>query len=573
VAVNHSSRHRFLVSLFLSITITRPAKGIDLHTIDPWFLQASLTAPQGASGDYFSSSVAVSGDTAVVGAWGENNATGAAYVYTRSGSVWTQVAKLTPSDAAPSDYFGSAVAVNGDTVLAGAWAKSGGMGAAYVFVRSGTVWSQQAKLTAADAAAHDNFGRSVALSGGTVVVGAPNEGTTGAAYVFSRSGAAWVQQAKLTASDAAPYDGFGSSVAINGDAAIIGAAVHASYRGAAYVFVRSGTGWSQQAKLTASDGAAFDEFGYSAALDGETAVVGAFYHANYKGSVYVFVRNGSVWSEQAELMATDGVSHDQFGGSVALTGDTAIVGASGKAGFSGAAYVFQRIGSVWIQQAELRAPNSKQFDSVGSAVSLSAGTVLAGAGGRANGTGACFVYTNLPMAASLSLSASTGSPLMQLTLKGSGFAPAETVLLAYNGGSQVPLGTVTADGGGTFTATVRLPLVQYSSGLMAAIGRTSGLTGAANFAVAPRLVMNPGSGSAGSNVVAQGLGFGAGEKVDVYWAATSQLLGTATADNTGSFYQTGGLIFRIPLGSAGAKAVAGRGQTTSAVGVGYVAVR
>jgi hypothetical protein len=291
-------------------------------------------------------------------------------VFTRSGGVWSQQAQLTASDGAAYDYFGRAVALNaaGDTAIVGASTHAVGanseQGSAYVFTRGGGVWSQQAQLTASDGAGVYWLGHSVALNaaGDTAIVGAygSNVGANnqGSAYVFARSGGIWSQQAQLTASDGAASDYFGRSVALNaaGDTAIVGAYhddVGANVvQGSAYVFAPSAGNWIQQAKLTASDGAKGDEFGGSVALNaaGDTAIVGACLDdvgANiYQGSAYVFARSGGVWSQQVKLTASDGAAYDYFGVSVALNaaGDTAIVGAPrddvGANANQGSAYFF-----------------------------------------------------------------------------------------------------------------------------------------------------------------------------------------------------------------------------------------
>ncbi len=326
-----------------------------------WTQQTKFAASDGAAQDWFGGSVALSGDTALVGADGDDDARGSqcgsAYVFTRSGTTWTQQAKLTAHDGAAAYYFGSSVALSGDTALVGAYYDDG-KGSAYVFTRSGTAWTQQAKLTAADGAATDWFGSAVALSGDIAIIGSErdddNGSDSGSAYVYTRSGTAWTQQAKLTAADGATTDYFGTSVALFGDTALVGA-----YRdddkgtdsGSAYVFSRSGTAWTQQAKLTAGDGAAYDNFGYSVALSGDTALVGA-YGDDGNGSAYVFTRFGIAWNQQAKLIAADGAAGDYFGVSVALSGETALVGASGDDGpgtwgvpadGQGSAYVFTLI--------------------------------------------------------------------------------------------------------------------------------------------------------------------------------------------------------------------------------------
>lgn len=289
---------------------------------------------------------------------------GSAYVFIRSGITWSLQAKLTAADGAPVDLFGYSVALAADTVVFGAKFDDddvGGVdsGSAYVFTRSGTTWSLQAKLTASDGAAGDQFGYSVAISGDTVVITAyaddddANGIDSGSAYVFTRSGTTWSQQAKLTSGDAAAGDLFGVRVALSGDTALIGARFdddNGEDSGSAYVFTRAGTTWSQQAKLAASDGAAGDWFGYGVALSGDTALIGAHFGDNSvsgvdSGSVYVFTRSGTIWSEHAKLTASDGAAGDQFGGRVALSVDTALIGArldddEVKGVDSGSAYVF-----------------------------------------------------------------------------------------------------------------------------------------------------------------------------------------------------------------------------------------
>ncbi len=366
--------------------------------------QAQLTAGDGAAGDYFGYSVALAGDTALVGAYandvGANADQGAAYVFTRSGASWSQQAQLTAGDGAAGDYFGYSVALAGDTALVGAYANDVGanadQGAAYVFTRSGASWSQQAQLTAGDGAAGDYFGDSVALAGDVALVGAYTNDVganadQGAAYVFTRSGTSWSQQAQLTAGDGAAGDYFGDSVALAGDVALVGAYTNDvganANQGSAYVFTRSGASWSQQAQLTAGDGAAGDYFGYSVALAGDTALVGAVTDdvgaAVNQGSAYVFTRSGTSWSQQAQLTAGDGAAGDVFGYSVALAGDTALVGAYGNGiganALQGSAYVFTRSGASWSQQAQLTAGDGAAGDYFGYSVALAGDTALVGA--------------------------------------------------------------------------------------------------------------------------------------------------------------------------------------------------
>jgi hypothetical protein len=359
-----------------------------------------LTASDAASGDRLGISVALSGDTVLVGAYRENEGgsrAGSAYVFTRNGTSWYEQAKLIASDAANYDEFGFSVALSGDTALVGAHHKEHGgepwVGSAYVFVRNGTTWSEQAKLTASDAASSDSFGISVALSGDIALVGAYGDDhaggvNAGSVYVFVRDGTDWSEQVKLTASDAVAMAQFGQSVALLGDTALVGApSGGTTSSGSAYVFVRDGTRWPEQAKLAASDTAADDWFGVSVALSGDTALVGANLddHAGGldAGSAYVFVRNGVSWSEQAKLTASDAEIRDRFGVSVALSGDTALVGANldDHAGnpWAGSAYAFFRSGADWFEQPSLTASDEAAEDQFGVSLTLSGDTAVVGA--------------------------------------------------------------------------------------------------------------------------------------------------------------------------------------------------
>ena len=263
-----------------------------------------ILASDGAAGDQFGFSVAISGDTAVIGSFGDDDngsSSGSATVFTRTGSTWTQQAKFLPSDGAANDRFGWSVAVYGDTVLIGSYQDDDNgpnSGSATVFTRTGSTWTQQAKLLPSDGAASDNFGFSVAVNGDTALIGShgddDNGSFSGSATVFTRTGSTWTQQAKLTPGDGAASDRFGYSVAIVGDTAVIG-----SYQdddngpssGSATVFTRTGSTWTQQAKLLPSDGATVDLFGLSVAIAGDTALIGSFAdddNGSDSGSAYTF---------------------------------------------------------------------------------------------------------------------------------------------------------------------------------------------------------------------------------------------------------------------------------------------
>jgi len=366
--------------------------------------QTQLTAPDGAASDWFGFSVALSGDTALVGAEldavGAHAYQGSAYVFTRTGTIWTLQQHLTAGDGDASDGFGWAVALSGDTALIAApYADIGAntaQGAAYVFARSGTTWTQQQKLTAGDGDAMDEFGYSVAVSGDTSLVGARwddlGTGTRqGSAYVFTRSGTTWTQQgAALTADDGATDDEFGSSVALSGDTALVGAPYADiganTAQGSAYVFTRSGAAWTFEQKLIAGDGDANDCFGWAVALSGDTALIAAPWAVVgevHQGSAYAFVRSGTTWTRQAQLTAADGAFDDEFGSSVALSGDAALVGGRyhdvGTNTDQGTAYAFARSGTTWTRPAQLTAADGASDDEFGSSVALSGDTALVGA--------------------------------------------------------------------------------------------------------------------------------------------------------------------------------------------------
>jgi FG-GAP repeat/Thrombospondin type 3 repeat len=373
--------------------------------------EQKLTASDGGAGDSFGISVAIDGDTMVVGAdtddVGTNGDQGSAYVFVRSGGVWVQQLKLTAGDGASSDHFGVSVAISGDTLIVGAYLDDVGtnqnQGSAYVFVRSDGVWVQQQKLTASDGASGDGFGGSVALDGDTLVVGTYGDdigtnGNQGSAYVFVRSGGVWSQQQKLTAIDGSMGDQFGFSVALSGDTLVAGAyfdEVSGNVdQGSTYMFVRSGGVWSQQQKLTASDGSQGDQFGFSVALGGDTLVVGANRDDDGaspdQGSAYVFVRSDGVWSQQQKLTASDRSGGDQFGVSVALDGDTLAVGAEIDTVSvnlnKGSAYVVVRNGGVWSERQKLTASDGAAFDKFGVSVAIGPDLLVSGAAGDDVGT-------------------------------------------------------------------------------------------------------------------------------------------------------------------------------------------
>lgn len=313
-----------------------------------WIEQERLTASDAAAGDFFGYSVAVDGDTAVVGAYTANHSglsdPGAAYVFVRSCEAWTQQAKLTAADASDLAQFGRAVAINGDTILIGAQGVDvlgdTNVGAAYVYVRNGDTWSQQAWLTAPDGGQSHLFGRSVAISGNSAIVGAPRFETaggieTGAAYVFVRSGASWFWQTKLIAPDGADRDWFGRSVAIDGDVAVVGADEddHSGVldAGSAYVFEREIGTWTFVQQLVDSSPAEADAFGTSVAIDGGILGVGVpkadLPGLTDAGVALTYSLQEGLWLAEAATSLSAAASGDEFGRWISVSGEFLLVGA------------------------------------------------------------------------------------------------------------------------------------------------------------------------------------------------------------------------------------------------------
>jgi hypothetical protein len=344
-------------------------------------------------GSAFGDAVALSGDTAVIGAsnWGAPPGTqaGAAYVYQRSEATWTEIAKLAASDA-DADYqydgqFGRSVAINGDTIVVGAPKADDptageNCGAAYVFHRSGETWTEQAKLIASDAAADDGFGNVVAVNEDqdTIVVGGGRD--SDAVYVFQHDGTAWIEQARLTGGD-----WFGGSMAISGDTLVVGAGLDsgADAGWGLYVFHREGNTWTEQARLTPGDTTADNRFGISVAFRGNTLVVGAPGDRDAglaAGAVYVFHHDGAEWTEQAKLTASDATAMNAFGLSVAIEGNTIVVGTPWDTIVDRqAAWVFQWDGDTWHDQLKLTGSDD-WFGSI--PVAISGNTVMVGAPGE-----------------------------------------------------------------------------------------------------------------------------------------------------------------------------------------------
>ena len=324
-----------------------------------WTLQQTLTATDGVAGDNFGAAVSLSGDNVAIGAPNHNASAGAVYTFKRSGTTWTPSTMLTATGGAAGDQLGFSVAIEGLTIVAGAPHSSVSTrtdaGTAYVFtsLNGGATWQQQfhIQVTTGQARGGDHIGWSVALSQGTVLAGAPDDDvggklSVGSAYVFVRNGTAWSLQTKLNPGGSFANVRFGDAVSLVSNTAIIGADGKTSAQGAAYIYTRSGTTWTQQTILTATDGAAGDHFGAAVSVSGTQAAVGAP-KANAPGAgsgkAYVFSYNGA-WSELAFLKAVDNTAGDNFGTSISLDSGRDLVGspfnASNAITGNGAAYSF-----------------------------------------------------------------------------------------------------------------------------------------------------------------------------------------------------------------------------------------
>jgi LPXTG-site transpeptidase (sortase) family protein len=363
----------------------------------------------------FGYAVSISGNLAVIGA---RNAdpdqgdgllvdAGAAYIFTLTGTGWVQEAQLIANDAEPGDTFGVSVAIDGQTVVVGATGVNSGKeknaGAAYVFSRDGTTWKQKAKLVSPDPMEDDAFGTSVALDGITIVVGADSKDVysipdVGSAYVFIKRGGSWDQKATLLPFEPSLGGYFGGAVDIDGSRIIVGATqanlLAEPDTGTAFIFRGGGNSWKPEAKLSLDNGRQGDFFGHAVAIDGNTAVVSAvfrdpdlgFGRVTNAGSVLVYRLNGGKWTLQVELSPTDAEPFAHFGQSVALSAGALAVGANGKTqeGFAeaGAVYLYTRKGTEWLSPIKIVADSVMEEDGFGKAVALSGERMIIGANGR-----------------------------------------------------------------------------------------------------------------------------------------------------------------------------------------------
>ncbi len=374
--------------------------------------ETKFLASDGKSYDYFGRSVCVSGDYAIVGApldIYDGEGVGFAHIFHFDGLNWVEQTKLIASDGDNKDQFGWSVSLSGNYALIGAKSDKigakGGAGSAYIFHLEGSNWVERAKLkgdsTSSPFACY--FGYSVSLSGDYALVGARDDDdlgyASGSAYVFRNDGSEWVKQAKLRASDGDFFERFGSDVSILGDYVLVGT----QDGDAAYIFHYDGSDWVEQTKLTAGDGS--DSFGCGVSLSGDYAIIGAHSEGDdITGAAYIFHRDGQNWVEEAKLIASDRAPYDGFGVSVSLSGNYALVGANAPYR-KGAAYIFRKEGSNWVEQTKLTASDGADEDQFGAFVSLSSNYALVGAyeadsGGTEAGT--AYIYSATPLCSKVS---------------------------------------------------------------------------------------------------------------------------------------------------------------------------
>lgn len=383
-----------------------------------WQTQATtesqkLVASNAAADDEFGFSIAIDGDAMVIGARDRFVEVGAVYVFRHNGSTWVEEAYLTSTGATSSDFFGSAVAIDGDRIVVGSPSDDdpvlgGNAGSAYVFDWNGSAWTQTQKLLPSALSESDDAGSSVAISGDRILIGSPHDdigpGGSGAAYTFLWNGSSWVEEQQLLADDRAFGDNFGHAVALEGTTAVITAPFSdndAANTGSIYRFEFDGSSWSQVGKHVASDREADDYFGRALAFDGVRALVTAWGDDDLgttAGAAYILEWNGTSWVELPKLHASDGATLDQFGRAAGIDGGRAVVGAT-LSSRTGAAYVFHQNGSTWSEADILTASDDTTWDRFALSLALENDTAVVGAyldDDAGSASGSAYVYAGLP---------------------------------------------------------------------------------------------------------------------------------------------------------------------------------
>jgi hypothetical protein len=396
------SFHIVVVALFVILALGSIAESVTAKEQGP-FAEFRLTAGDPSAEDGYGRSVAIDGDLVAVGV-GDDGATGAVYLYKRQGMTYVPEAKLVALDATGGAEFGRTVAIKGNTVFVGArFAQVGDYpdaGAVYIYKKYRGSWYFKEKIISPEPENEDNFGRAVAVQGNLLVVTARKSGSEeGAAYLYLYKGGSWVYTGQLLASDPVPYAYFGQSVALQGGIMAIGARnAEPNVAGALYIFRQSKDGWEEIAKMAPPDGEEDDQFGFSVAMSGKIIAVGAR-RANPEGidnagAVYLYSVEGKYVELITKLTASDASKSDEFGQSVAIAGDTILVGARrddvGSAKDQGSIYLFRRINDQWIE-GKVLASDGVAGDGFGYSLSAFGNRMLTGASGADDGAGAAYV--------------------------------------------------------------------------------------------------------------------------------------------------------------------------------------
>ncbi len=432
-------------------------------------------------GGAFGEVIAVDGDVVVVGLPNEG-LTGAAYVMRYNGTTWVEEQRLAAGDG----FFGIDVEIDGDLIIIGSGFDDGDRGAAYVYRYDGSTWVEEQKLAAAGAVPLDQAGFGVAIDGDVALVGALGfQSNRGAVYAFRYNGSTWVEEQQLLASDGESPDSFGQSVALHGDRALIGAYFDDSLTGSAYVFEYDGSSWVETQKLTASDAETSDGFGVSVALEGDAALIGAFQKSAtpinlQEGAAYVFRHNGTQWIEEQKLLPADLSDVGLFGIEVAIEGSTALIGAvltDGGGVSEGAAYIFEHDGSSWTEATpRLSADDADDSDFFGASVALQSPFAFVGCiqdDDVEQDSGSVYVFGNLACLEG-SVNAGSGSVVDVLGVNGSTGGADRTVQLADGDFVEVLVVRPLSGGNGGFVlhADVGTPDIAAQAALPFDVGLT-----------------------------------------------------------------------------------------------------
>ncbi len=392
-----------------------PAQQVELE-VSYGDVPQKILSPDLEPGDIFAAAVAVDGDTMLLAAeYDDDNGTdsGSVWVYRYHKNAWVPVQKLKPMDAQTGDNFGRSVTLQGKVAVVGAhWDDDNGnqAGSVYIFQHNGSEWVQVQKLLAPDGAPNDRFGATLALHGKRLLVGSwlddDKGGASGSVYSFHHNGSAWVFDQKLTASDGSGGDQFARYVAMSRGVALIGAWKDDAAgvdSGSAYIYRHTGTQWVEEQKLVPNDLGAGDLFGWATHMDKDVAIVGSYNDddgAQNAGAVYVYRDTGSGWVMEQKVLADDAAAFNQFGYSIAVHGDTMLLGSKitqPSVNQVGKAYVFRRSGGVWTQRRLLEPPDGAAFDAYSFHLHMHANTFVVGAWRHEAGgvqAGAAYVWTD-----------------------------------------------------------------------------------------------------------------------------------------------------------------------------------